>query len=549
MAALHERGQSTRAAGQPRANYAELTPITFLERAAHAFAERPAVVHGERRITYRELRRRCRRLASALRRAGVERGDRVAVLAPNSLALLEAHFGVPWAGAVLVAINTRLSSNEIGYILEHSAARVLLVDTELSPLVAPVLANCPDLQTIVSIADIDAESAVEGLDYEAFLASGDEHAELFDFPLDENDPISINYTSGTTGQPKGVVYTHRGAYLNGLHVAFLMKMGPDSVYLWTLPMFHCNGWCFPWGATAAGATHVTLRRIDPPHVWDLFEREGITHLCAAPTVVIGLANDPAARPQRRPVPIRLATGGAPPSPTTIAQMARLGVEITHLYGMTETYGPSISCAWWPEWDALPLEQQAVKKARQGVFHSGEAGMRIVDEQIQDLPPDGSSMGELVLRGNVIMQGYFRDEPATAEAFRGGWLHTGDLGVMHDDGYVELRDRKKDIIISGGENISTVEVEQVVMRHPAILEAAVVGMPDPKWGEVPKAYVTLKPGQTATEQQIVDHCKANLARYKAPKAVEFGDLPKTSTGKIQKYVLRDRLWAGREKRIN
>jgi fatty-acyl-CoA synthase len=530
-----------------QANHVELTPLSFLERAALAFAERPALVHGERRLNYRELQRRVDRLAHALRAAGVERGDRVAVLAPNGPALLESHFGVPLAGAVLVAINTRLASEEIGYILDHSGARALLVDTELSPLVAPVLARCPELQTVVYVADTDAEPAVAGMEYEQFLETGGDEATL-SAPASENDPIAIDYTSGTTGQSKGAVYTHRGAYLNALSVAFELRMGPDSVYLWSLPMFHCNGWCFPWGATAAGATHVTMRRVDPPLVWDLIEREGVTHLCAAPTVLISLANDPSARRQERAQPLRMATGGAPPSPTTIAQMAALGVEVIHLYGLTETYGPSLACAWWPEWDALPLDEQARLKARQGVRHVGVDGTRVVDSDMRDVPADGQTMGELLVRSNTVMAGYFRDEAGTAEAFRGGWFHTGDLGVRHPDGYVELRDRAKDVIISGGENISTIEVEQVIARHPAVLEVAVVGVPDARWGEVPKAFVVLKPGARATDEEIAEFCRRHLARFKAPKQVEFGELPKTSTGKIQKYLLREREWAGREKRI-
>ena len=532
-----------------RANRVELTPLMFLERAAVAFSERTALVHGQRRSTYRALRLRVHRLATALRAAGIAPGDRVAVLAPNSPVLLESHFGVPLAGAVLVAINTRLSSAEIGYILSHSGARALLVDAELSALVAPVLAECPALQTVVYVADTAAEPRVGDVDYERFLESGSDEAGPPSLQS-EDDPISINYTSGTTGKPKGVVYTHRGAYLNALSVAFELRLGPDSVYLWVLPMFHCNGWCYPWGATAAGATHVTLRKIDPPAVWDLIERERVTHFCAAPTVLISLANDPSARRQERAqgAPVRVATGGAPPSPTTIAQMAALGVEVTHLYGMTETYGPSMVCSWWPEWDALPADEQARKKARQGVPHVGVGGARVVDAELRDVPADGQTMGELVVRGNTVMAGYFQDDAATADAFRGGWLHTGDLGVMHPDGYVELRDRGKDVIISGGENISTIEIEQVIARHPAVLEVAVVGIPDPKWGEVPKAFVTLKPGLETTADQIVDFCRRHLARFKAPRAVEFGELPKTSTGKIQKFVLRDREWQGHDKRI-
>jgi fatty-acyl-CoA synthase len=535
------------------ANRVELTPLTFLERAALAFAGRTAVVHGERRFTYRELRGRVHRLASALRQAGIRPGDRVATLAPNSPLALETHFGVPLAGGVLVAINTRLSPNEIGYILRHSGARTLLLDSELSQLAAPVLADCPQLQQVVVAYDATADSAVAALAYEDFLAAGED-----DFgppPLrHEDEPISINYTSGTTGQPKGVVYTHRGAFLNALSVSFELKLGADSVYLWVLPMFHCNGWSFSWGTTAAAATNVTLRKVEARAIWELIEREKVTHFCAAPTVLIGLANDPAAVKQVRAQPVKAATGGAPPSPTTLAQMADLGVEITHLYGMTETYGPSVSCAWWPEWDALPLEEQAALKARQGVARVGVGGARVVDPStrsgaaLRDVPWDGQTMGELVIRSNTVMAGYFEDAAATEQAFRGGWLHTGDLGVVHPDGYIELRDRAKDVIISGGENISTIEVEQVIVKHPAVLEAAVVGVPDERWGEVPKAFVMLKEGAAATADEIVEHCRKHLARFKAPKTIEFGELPKTSTGKIQKFVLREREWHGQSRRI-
>ncbi len=536
-----ERRASTRTA-----NRVELSPISFLERSARAFGARTAVVHGARRYTYRELRERCYRLASALRGAGVDKGDRVAVLAPNTPVLLESHFGIPLLGAILVAINTRLAPQEVAYILRHSGARLLIVDAELSAVVAPILGDCPGVERVIYVADGAAPSHVAGMEYEAFLRTGTPDAR-FDWPADEEQPIAIDYTSGTTGKPKGVVYTHRGAYLNGLSVAFEMRLGPESVYLWTLPMFHCNGWCFPWGVTAAGATHVTLRKVDPPAVWDLIERERVTHFCGAPTVLISLANAPSARRQAQPV--LAATGGAPPSPTTIAQMGSFGVEILHLYGLTETYGPSLACDWWPEWNDLPLEEQARIKSRQGVPHVGVGDVRVVDAEMRAVPSDGQTMGEVVVRSNTVMAGYFADAAATEQAFRGGWLHTGDLGVQHPDGYVELRDRAKDVIISGGENISTIEVEQVILRHPAVLEAAVIGVPDDRWGEVPKAYVTLKPGASATPEEIVEHCKQSMARFKAPKSVELGELPKTSTGKIQKYVLRERAWAGREKRIN
>jgi fatty-acyl-CoA synthase len=531
-------------------NRAELTPLTFLERAARAFGDRPALLSGDRSFTYRELRERVCRLATALGAADVRVGDRVALLAPNGPAALEAHYGVPLAGAILVAINTRLAPSEVAYILQHSGAVALLVDAELSLLVAAVLAECPALRTIVVVRDTDHAPAVDGVDYEAFLAGGEPDASPPPLPEGEDTPISINYTSGTTGKPKGVVYTHRGAYLNALSVAFELRLNLESVYLWTLPMFHCNGWCYTWGVTAAGATHVALRRVDPSVVWDLIERAEVTHLCGAPTVLIGLANDPSARVQapRRGVPVRIATGGAPPAPTTIAQMSALGVEVVHLYGLTETYGPSLACAWWPEWRGLPIEQQARIKARQGVPPVAVDEVRVMDLDMHDVPADGQTMGEVVVRGNTVMAGYYLDPEGTAAAFRGGWFHTGDLGVLHPDGYVELRDRAKDVIISGGENISTIEVEQVILRHPAVLEVAVVAIPDDRWGEVPKAFVALKPGQATTEDEIVAFCRSQIARFKAPKQVEFGELPKTSTGKVQKYLLREREWAGRERRI-
>jgi fatty-acyl-CoA synthase len=535
-----------------RANHVDLTPLAYLERAAQAFGDRTALVDGSARWTYRQFRERVHRQATALQGIGLRSGERVAVLAPNSPMLLEAHFGVPLAGGVLVPINTRLAPPEIGYILRHAGAKALLLDRELEPSVAPILAGCPDLQAVIIAGGADRDQrGAAALDYEAFLDGGTDQAPPPPLARGEDTPICILYTSGTTGQPKGVVYTHRGASLNALSVAFELRMGPDSVYLWVLPMFHCSGWSLTWGVVAAGATSVNLRKVDPPRVWELIEQEGVTHLCAAPTVVIGLANDPSAHPQaaRRGGPIRLATGGAPPSPTTIAQMSALGVDVIHLYGLTETYGPSLACAWWPEWDAVPTEQQAAIKARQGVPPVAVAGARVVDEQMRDVPADGQTMGELVIRSNTVMAGYYEDPEATAQAFRGGWFHTGDLGVVHPDGYVELRDRAKDVVISGGENISTIEVEQVLLRHESVLEAAVVGIPDPKWGEVPKAFVTLKPGRQATDADLIAFCKLHLAGFKAPKTIEFGELPKTSTGKIQKFVLRAREWQGHDRGIH
>ncbi len=516
----------------------ELTPLSFLRRSATAFPDRTAVVQGDRRLTYRELERRTGALAGALVAAGIERGDRVAVLAPNSPALLEAHYGIPDAGAVLVALNVRLGAAEIAGILEHSGARLLLVDRELEHL-APA-----GIRTVVS--DDTGEPSDP---YEQFLASGDRagQARPLRGPEDEEDTISINYTSGTTGRPKGVMYTHRGAYLNALGQAITNGLGFGSVCLWTLPMFHCNGWCFTWAVTAIGGTHVCLRRIDPPRVWELLETERVTHFCCAPTVAISLAHDPAARRLERPVTVTM--GGAPPSPTLLERMAELNFRPRHLYGLTETYGPSTVCEWHPEWDALAPPERARLLARQGVGHVTTGGqVRIVDEHGEDVPRDGETLGEVVMRGNTVMKGYFEDEQATEAAFRGGWFHSGDLAVWHPDGYVELRDRAKDIIISGGENISTIEVEQAVVKHPAVLECAVVAIPDEQWGERPKAFVTLKPGQSVGERELIDFCRERIAHFKCPAAIEFGELPKTSTGKIQKYVLREREWAGLDKRI-
>ena len=516
----------------------ELTPVSFLRRSAAVFPERVAVVHGERRTTYRELEERVDRLAAALGAAGLERGDRVAVLSPNAPALLEAHYGVPAAGGVLVAINVRLSAPEIAYILEHSGARMVLVDHELAHLV--------DGRDVIRIDDTGEPDDP----YEQFLASGDRagHARPLHGLENEEDTISINYTSGTTGRPKGVMYSHRGAYLNALGQAIESGLSFDSVYLWTLPMFHCNGWCYTWAVTAVAGRHVCLRRIDPPRIWELLEAEGVTHFCCAPTVAIALAHDPAARRLARPVTV--PTGGAPPSPTLLERMAELNFRPIHLYGLTETYGPSTICEWHPEWDAVPVEQRARLHARQGVGHVTTGGaVRVAGERLDDVPRDAAVMGEVVMRGNTVMKGYFEDPEATERAFEGGWFHSGDLAVRHPDGYIELRDRAKDIIISGGENISTIEVEQAVAKHPAVLECAVVAMPDEKWGERPKAFVTLKPGAEATGQEIIDFCRDHIAHFKCPAAVEFGDLPKTSTGKVQKFVLRDHEWEGRGKRVH
>ena len=488
------------------------------------FPERTAVVDEERRLTWAELRERVRRLASALQGLGIEHGDRVAYLALNTTELLEAHYGVPRSGAVLVATNTRLMPDEIAYIVRHSGARALVVDPALEHLVPPGL----PLEHVFRTG--------EGGSYEALLAAappGEPENRL----TDEDEPISINYTSGTTGRPKGVVYTHRGAYLNALSEVHHARLDSRSVYLWTLPMFHCNGWCFTWAVTAAGATHVCLQRVEPALVWRLIEEEGVTHLNGAPTVLVMLASDEAAHQLERPVLV--TTAGAPPPPAVITRTEALGFRINHLYGLTETYGPITVCEWKAEWDGADGTERARLKARQGVSMLTADAVRVVDADLDDVPADGETMGEVVMRGNNVMKGYFADEEATAEAFRGGWFHSGDLAVMHPDGYIEIRDRAKDIIISGGENISTVEVEKVLVSHPDVLEAAVVAMPDEKWGERPKAFVSLRAGSALTEEALIAFARETLPGFKAPSAVEFGELPKTSTGKIKKYELRER----------
>jgi fatty-acyl-CoA synthase len=526
----------------------ELTPLSFLERSADIFREKTAVVYGDQRYTYPQLQTRVWRLASALRRAGVEPGDRVAILCPNIPPMLEAHYAVPLIGAVLVAINTRLSSDEICYILNHSGSRLLLVDTELATLIEPIRGQLEATNTMVNITDVEGGAWLDGPDYEGFLADG------LDEPVpitlkDEEATFSINYTSGTTGRPKGVMYTHRGAYLNAIGEDLVSNFGPDSVYLWTLPMFHCNGWLWPYAVTAMGGTHVCLRRVEPGLVWELIQKEGVTQLNGAPTVLISLVNHPAAKSIELERPLTVMTAAAPPSPTIIAQVEALGARIVHVYGLTETYGPHTMCEIQPEWRELEMEQRARLTARQGQAYPIADLVRVVDEQMNDVLADGETIGEVVMRGNNVMKGYYNQPEATDEAFRGGWFHSGDLGVMHPDGYIELRDRKKDIIISGGENISTIEVEQAIVRHPEVLEVAVIAIPDEKWGEVPKAFVVLKPDADLTEADLIAFTRERLAHFKCPKAVEFGELPKTSTGKVQKFVLRDKEWAGQEKRVH
>jgi fatty-acyl-CoA synthase len=519
-----------------KAYRSELSPVSFLRRSAYVYPDKVAVVHGERRTTYRELDKRCNQFASALRGAGVGPGDRVACLAPNIPALLEAHYGVPASGAVLVAINTRLARDEVAYILEHSGARLVFCDCELADLVEGV-----GVETV----RID-DTGAPGDPYEDFLATGS--PERFEHPLaDEEQTISVNYTSGTTGRPKGVMYTHRGAYLNALMEALESHLRPESVQLWVVPMFHCNGWCFTWAVTAMGARHVCLRKVDPEMIWKLLEREGVTHYNGAPAVHLGVVGHRAAHRLEREVIVTI--GGAPPSPTLLAKMAALNFRPVHVYGLTETYAPYTVCERQDAWADLPDDELARRLGRQGVHNIVSDPIRVVDEQMRDVPRDGETMGEVVMRGNNVMKGYFEAPDATRVAFKGGWFHSGDIGVMHPDGYIELRDRKKDIIISGGENISTIEVENTICRHPAVLECAVIATPDEKWGERPKAFVALAAGHEASEQEIIDFCRDHLAHFKAPAAVAFGELPKTSTGKVQKYLLREREWAGRTTRVN
>ena len=487
------------------------------------------------------------RLAGALHASGIAPGDRVAYLLPNIPEHLVAHFGVPLAHAVLVSINTRLSGAEVETILRHSGARMLVADTQLLETIAPDPGSCPDLEEIVAIDDMGVQAPFETTPYEDLLARAD--GSLRPWRVDDEERvISINYTSGTTGTPKGVMYTHRGAYLNALGEVVHSRHDSDSVYLWTLPMFHCNGWCTPWGVTAIGGRHVCLRAVDPALIWRLFDDQGVTHLNAAPTVLISLLSHPDAHSLQREVTV--TTAGAPPSPTLIGQLSELGARIVHAYGLTETYGPYTVCEWQDEWRDEPPERRARLVARQGVAFLGADPIRVVDDEMRDVPRDGETMGEVVMRGNNVMAGYFDDPEATERAFRGGWFHSGDLGVWHPDGYIELRDRAKDIIISGGENISTIEVEQALASHSAVLECAVVAMPHERWGERPKAFVVLRDGAEADADELIEHVRTRIARFKAPHEIVLVDaLPKTSTGKVQKFVLRELAWAGYEKRIN
>ena len=524
------------------ANFVPLSPLGFLERAASVYPKRLSVVHGKTRYTWGQTYARCRRLCSALKKRGIGKGDTVAIMAPNVPAMVEAHFGIPMTGAVMNALNYRLDAATIAFILDHGEAKALITDTEFSAVVKDALKQLKRKILVIDIVDAlgpGGESLGE-LDYESFLKEGDPDA-AWDPPADEWQAIALNYTSGTTGNPKGVVTHHRGAYLNALGNILVWSLPSKPTSLWTLPLFHCNGWCFPWTVAALAGTNVCLRRVEAKAIFDAIADEDVTHLCGAPIVMGLLLN---AKPeQKRDFAgrrIKMMTAASAPPAAVIEGMERLGFDITHVYGLTEVYGPAVVCAWHEEWNALPPEEQAAIKARQGVRYPVLEGLMVADAKtLEPVPPDGKTIGEVFMRGNIVMKGYLKNRRATDEAFQGGWFHTGDLGVCHADGYIELKDRSKDIIISGGENVSTIEIEGVLYRHPAVLEAAVVARPDEKWGETPCAFVTLKEGQAATSDDIIAFCKANMASFKVPRTVVFGPLAKTSTGKIQKYVLREK----------
>jgi fatty-acyl-CoA synthase len=524
------------------ANFAPLSPLSFIERAADVYPQRLAVVHGDLRRTWSEVYARCRRLASALARYGIRKGDTVAVMLPNTPPMVEAHFGIPMAGAVLNALNTRLDAETIAFMLDHGEAKAVIVDPEFAAVMKRAIALRKGKSPVLAIDVTDplfagAVERIGSVDYEDFLAGGDP-AFTWKLPADEWDAIALNYTSGTTGNPKGVVYHHRGAAVNAISNILEWDMGKHPVYLWTLPMFHCNGWCFPWTVAARAGVNVCLRKVEAKAIIDSIKANGVTHYCGAPIVHGMLVNAPPEMKQGLPTGVKAMVAGAAPPASMIEGMERMGFELTHVYGLTEVYGPATVCPKHDEWNDVDIGERARLNARQGVRYHLQRDARVIDAQtMQPVPMDGETMGEIMFRGNITMKGYLKNPAATQEAFAGGWFHTGDLAVQYPDGYIKIKDRSKDIIISGGENISSIEVEDVLYRHPDVLAAAVVARPDERWGETPCAFVELKAGATTTREDIVAHCKKHLAGFKVPKAVVFGELPKTSTGKIQKFELR------------
>ncbi|MGD0562982.1 MAG: acyl-CoA synthetase [Roseiarcus sp.] len=524
------------------ANFQPLTPLTFLDRAAAVFPDRPAILHGPLRRTYREFYARSRRLASALAERGFSRGDTVAVMLANTPAMLECHYGVPMCGAVLNALNTRLDAAALAFMLDHGEAKALIVDREFSAVIRAALKIAKARPLVIDYDDPEYDGPgvrLGEIEYEAFLAQGDENYEWLR-PRDEWDAIALNYTSGTTGDPKGVVYHHRGASLLAVGNVVTADMGRHPVYLWTLPMFHCNGWCFPWSISVKAGVHVCLRQVRAKALYDLIVEHGVTHLCGAPIVMSVLLGAGAQEKRALPHVVRFFTAAAPPPAAVLAAMREAGFEVTHLYGLTEVYGPAVVNDWKEEWDALDGAAQAALKARQGVRYQALDSLDVMDpETMRGVPADGETLGEVMFRGNVVMKGYLKNKASTDKAFAGGWFHSGDLGVKHPDGYVQLKDRSKDIIISGGENISSIEVEDALFEHPGVQLAAVVARPDDKWGETPCAFVEMKPGQSASEEELIAWCRARLAHFKCPRRIVFAEIPKTSTGKVQKFALRDR----------